>query len=174
MSNSHSSSHARWQGATRWKQGYNAAWKEWDDSTTTESAAPELISDERVMNALHKMQDNLQQTMVISQSWSQKTYNRSKAHQGRMEMPLMRPRRLLLKHVIVKKKRSFFHEHKNVKRPQKPRRSSTAPSKTLFQKTDALGKHVKTVNMRGGVLGDHGGGLLQDGHSTAKKKNRNT
>ena len=35
MSNSNSSSHARWQGTKRWKQGHNAAWKEWDDSTTS-------------------------------------------------------------------------------------------------------------------------------------------
>ena len=68
MSNSNSSSHARWQGTTRWKQGgWNEACKGWDDCTTTESATPELIPDERVKNALHKMQDYLQQTMVISQ-----------------------------------------------------------------------------------------------------------
>ena len=54
--------------------GIECGLKEWDDSTTTESAAPELIPDERVMNALHKMQDDRQQTMVISQRRSQKTY----------------------------------------------------------------------------------------------------
>ena len=37
-----------------------------------------------------------------------------------------------------------------------------APSKTLLQKNEALEKHVKTVNIEGGVLGNHGGGLLQD------------
>ena len=76
----------------------------------------------------------------------------SKPHQGRKEMPLLGPWRFLFKHVIVKKKRSFFHEHTNVKRPQKPRRSSTAPSKTLLQKTEALEKYVKTVTMRAETL----------------------
>ena len=52
MSNSSSSSNTWWQGTMRGKQGWNADWKEWDDSTTTESAAPELIPDERIMNAL--------------------------------------------------------------------------------------------------------------------------
>ena len=50
-------------------------------------------------------------------------------------MPLLRPLRLLL-----------------VKRPQKPKRSSTAPSKTLLQKTEALEKYVKTVIMRAEAL----------------------
>ena len=52
--------------------GIECGLKEGDDSTTTESAAPEVIPDERVMNALHKMHDYLQQTMVISQRRSQK------------------------------------------------------------------------------------------------------
>ena len=47
--------------------------------------------------------------------------------------------------------RLFFTSEKNVKRPQKPRRSSTAPSKTLA-KTEALEKHVKTVNIRAEAL----------------------
>ena len=60
MSNSSSSSHARWQGAVRWKQGWSSAWKGWDDSSATASPAqnPEQGSDERVTNAL--------QTTVIS------------------------------------------------------------------------------------------------------------
>ena len=47
MSNSSSSSHARWQVAARWKQGWKKAWRGWDDSTTAEPAAPELIPVER-------------------------------------------------------------------------------------------------------------------------------
>ena len=63
MSNSNSSSHALMAGShTFWKQGWNA--RPGRDGTTrraAKSAAQELIPDERVMNALHKMQDYLQQ-----------------------------------------------------------------------------------------------------------------
>ena len=68
MSNISSPSHARWQGAVRWKQGWSSAWKGWDDSSATASPAqnPEQVSDERVANDMHVMQDRLQQTTVIS------------------------------------------------------------------------------------------------------------
>ena len=79
MSNSSSSSHARWQGAARWKQGWNEAWMGRDDSSTTTLPISESIPDERVTNALHLMQDHLQQTMVISQRQSQKTQNEQAA-----------------------------------------------------------------------------------------------
>ena len=79
MINSSSSSHARWQGAARWKQGWNDAWKGWDDSSTTTSPISESIPDERVTNALHLMQDHLQQTTVIAQERSQKTHTQQAA-----------------------------------------------------------------------------------------------
>ena len=67
-------------------------------------------------------------------------------------MPLVRPWRIHLKHGNVQKKRGFSTSEKNVKRPQKPRRSSTAPSKTLLQKNEVPEKHVKTVTMRAEAL----------------------
>ena len=84
-SNNSSSRDTRWQGATRWEQGWNAAWKEWDDSTAVEAAAPEPIPDERIVNTLHKMPDHMQQTMVVSQKRAQKTYT-EQAHQGQNGM----------------------------------------------------------------------------------------
>ena len=78
-SNNSSSRNTRWQGATRWKQGWNAAWKEWDGSTAAEAATPEPIPDERIMNTLHKMPDHMQQTMVVSQKRAQKTYTEQAA-----------------------------------------------------------------------------------------------
>ena len=47
----------RWQGAGRWKQGWNDAWRGWGDSTTTTPSTSEQISDVRVTNAL--MQDRI-------------------------------------------------------------------------------------------------------------------
>ena len=79
MINSSSSSHARLQGAARWKQGWNDAWKGWDDSSATTSPISESIPDERVTNALHLMQDHLQQTTVIAQERSQKTHTEQAA-----------------------------------------------------------------------------------------------
>ena len=84
-SNHTSSRNTRWQGATRWKQGWNAAWKEWDDSTLAEAATPEPIPDQRITNTLHKMPDHMQQTMVVSQKQAQKTYT-EQAHQGQNGM----------------------------------------------------------------------------------------
>ena len=79
MINSSSSSHARLQGAARWKQGWNDAWKGWDDSSTTTSPISESIPEGRVTNALHLMQDHLQQTTVIAQERSQKTHTEQAA-----------------------------------------------------------------------------------------------
>ena len=66
-------------------------------------------------------------------------------------MVLMRPWRLLLKHVNVKKKRGCFTSKKC---------QETAESETIFNgtmkdtlaKTEALEKHVKTVTMRAEAL----------------------
>ena len=83
MSNNSSSRNTRWQGATRWKQGWNAAWKEWDDSTAAYAATPEPIPDERIMNTPHKMQDHMQQTTVVSQRRAQKTYTEQAASRAK-------------------------------------------------------------------------------------------
>ena len=79
MSNNSSSSNTGWQGATRWKQGWVAAWKEWDDSTAAYAATLEPIPGERSMNTEHKMQDHVQQTTVVSQRRAQKTYTKQAA-----------------------------------------------------------------------------------------------
>ena len=50
------------------------AWHGRDDSTASEPAAAEPAPDERVTNALHTVQDLLQQTTVPSQRRSQKTH----------------------------------------------------------------------------------------------------
>ena len=67
-SSSSSSSHARWQGATRWKRGWYCAWKGRDDSSATTPPTSEQVFDWLVMTALHVMQDHLQQTTVIPQA----------------------------------------------------------------------------------------------------------
>ena len=117
------------------------------------------------MNALHKMQDYLQQTIVISQ----KTYNQqatsrtngNAADEAKEATTQARDRQEEARH---------FYQQKNVKRPQKPRRSSTARSKTLLQNRSARetrqdGEHED------GVLGDHGGGLLQDAPRSPRSLN---
>ena len=43
------------------------------------TSSTESIPDERVTNALHRMQDHLEQTMVISQKRSQKTHTEQAA-----------------------------------------------------------------------------------------------
>ena len=57
------------------------AWRDWDDSSTTASTAqnPDQAPDERATNALHTMQDHLQQTTVISQRLAQKMLSEQSA-----------------------------------------------------------------------------------------------
>ena len=104
------------------------------------------------MNALHKMQDYLQQTMVISQKRSQKTYTEQSTSGTKGNAACEAIEAATQARDLQQEARRFFYEQKNVKRPQKPRRSSTAPSKTLLQKTEALEKHIKTVTMRADAL----------------------
>ena len=90
MSKGSSSSHARRQGAARWKQGWNDAWTGWDDSSATTSAIAESIPDERLTNA--KTRD----ARSITVDWSSlrgvgRKRTPSKPHQGRRALPPMRP-----------------------------------------------------------------------------------
>ena len=62
-------------------------------------------------------------------------------------MPLTRPRRLLLKHVIVKKKRGIFTS-KKMSRDRRSRDDLQRHDQRHSCKIEALEKHVKTVNMR--------------------------
>ena len=71
MSRSSSSSHSWWQGAARWKQSWNVAWKGWDDSSTATSPISESIPDKRVTNAPHVMQDQFSRTMPPMIPWRQ-------------------------------------------------------------------------------------------------------
>ena len=121
------SSHARWQGTSRWKHGWSSVWKGWDDSSATASPRqnPLQVSVERVTDALHMMQDHFQQTTVISQRRSQKTVS----EQAASTMLPARPRRPLLRHVNGKKRRGASAS-KHCRRPQKPRRCTAAQSRT--------------------------------------------
>ena len=142
MTNRSSSSHARWQGAARWKQGWNEAWEGWSDSTTPEPAAPEPIPDERVTTALQRMQGHLQRTKVISQRRSQKTHTEQAVSTTRgnaaYDHEAMDP---------ATQAREWQEEQKS---------EEAAEAETVFndvikgtlEKTEALEKHVKTVTMR--------------------------
>ena len=142
MSNSGSSSHAQWQGTTRWKQGWNDAWKGWDDSAIAAPCTSEPIPDKRVTNALHMMQDHLQQTMVISQRRSpSKPHQRQKsnaAHEAMEAATQARERQEEARLAYVQKcpdateAETIFSE----------------AIKNSLAKTEALEKHVKTVTMR--------------------------
>ena len=139
MRNSNSSSHALEAGIDCGLEGMGRLHDSRISRTRTDP-------DERVMNALHKMQDYLQQTKVISQMRSQKTYteqatsrtNGNAACEAMEATTQARERQ---------EEARLFYEQQSVKRPQKPRRSSTAPSKTLLQKAKPE-KHVKKVTIR--------------------------
>ena len=153
-SNHTSSRNTRWQGATRWKQGWNAAWKEWDDSTLAEAATPEPIPDERIVNTLHKMPDHMQQTMVVSQKRAQKTYT-EQAHQGQNGML---PAQVEARVACEKKCQEAAEAEAIFNGTIKKHSCKTRSARETRQDRDR----------EGGGLGDHGG-LLQDAHRTATR-----
>ena len=73
------SSLSRWS----WECDWNDAWQGWDESAITEPAASEPVPDERITNALKRLQDHLQQTMVISQRRSQKAQTEQSASKAK-------------------------------------------------------------------------------------------
>ena len=108
------------------------------------------------MNALHKMQDHRQQTMVISQRRLQKTYTEQATSRT-----LMRPCRLPLKHVIVKKKRGFFTS-KKMTRDRRSRDDLQRHHQRHSCKDRSARETRQDSDHEGGGVGDHGGRLLQD------------
>ena len=137
MSSSSSSSHAQWQGATRWKQGWSEAWKRWDVSMDTAPSASEQISDERVTNALHIMRDHLQQTTVISQRCAQKMLCDA-AHEEMEAATEAREQQEEARRV---------YEQKCQEATEAEPMFNGAIKDTL-EKNKALEKHVMTVTMR--------------------------
>ena len=67
-------------------------------------------------------------------------------------MPLVRPWRVLLKHLIVKKKRGFFDEQKKCQETAEAETIFNGTIKDTLAKNEALEKHVKTVTMRAEAL----------------------
>ena len=67
-------------------------------------------------------------------------------------MVLMRPRRLPLKHVIVKKKRCFFLRGQKCQETAEAETIFNGTIKDTLAKTEALEKHVKTVTTRAEAL----------------------
>ena len=92
----------------------------------TEPAAPEPVPEERITNALHKVQDDLQQTMSLNRGGRRKR-KLSEPHQGGKAMLLTRPWRQPLKRANGKKRQSDY-TNKDATKPRKPRPYTTKPS----------------------------------------------
>ena len=130
------------------------AWRDWDDSSTTATAQnPDQAPDERATNALHTMQDHLQQTIVISQRLAQKML--SDLHQRQWAMLPARTWSPPRTHALCK-------QRQNEQKCQEPVEAETIvidTTRNTVEKTDALKKHRKTVTMR---AESRGGKLLRD------------
>ena len=103
-----------------------------------EAATPELIPDERIMNTLHKMPDHMEQTMVVSQKRGAEDVHRTSRIKDRTEGCLRKWRRgsHMRKCQDAAEARAIFN----------------GILKTLFEQSEALEKHVKTVTMRAEAL----------------------
>ena len=99
------------------------------------------------MNALHKMQGGRRKRTP------------SNPHQGRKEMPLMRPWRLLLKHVTSRRSEVFFYTSKKCQ-------ETAEDLQRHHQRHSCKKRSAREIRQvrdhEDGGLGDHGGGLLQD------------
>ena len=149
MSKSSSSSHAKWQGSTRWKQGRSGSWKGRDDSPATTSPVSEQVPDEHVTTALHTMQDH-PETTVIFRRRSQKTFSEQSASKKKVRRCSPCP--------CTRKTRKG-------EAPLRAEVRGGVCGRDHLQRrhvADVLEKPVETVTMRAGAFSDHGGGLLQD------------
>ena len=116
------------------------------NGTTPRPAAP----DERVMNALHKMQDYLQQIMVISQKRSQKTYTEQAASRTNGNAAYEAKKATAQARGRQEEARGFLGSAKMSRAEAEMIFNGTI--KDTLAKTEALEKHVNNVNMRAEAL----------------------
>ena len=83
-------------------------------------------------------------------------------------MPLLRPWRPLLKHVIVKKKRGLFTS-KKMSRDRRSRDDLQRHHERHSCKDRSVRETRQDRDHEGGGLGDHGGRLLQDAPRTPRR-----
>ena len=91
------------------------------------ASTAEQVSDERVTNALHMMQDHLQQATVISERRAQKKLSEQATSKtwGDAAYEAME---------AATQARERQHEHKDARRPQKPRQCTAVPSRIPLKK----------------------------------------
>ena len=85
-------------------------------------------------------------------------------------MPLMRRRRVLLKHVIVKKNEGIFTS-KKMSRDRRSRDDLQRHNQRHSCKNRSARETRQDGEHEDGVLGDHGGGLLQDAPRSPRSLN---
>ena len=132
--------------SSSWWVGWSGTYQGWSDDSPSEPVAHEPASDERVTNALHRVQDLLQQTRVLSHRRSKKTHTELAAERSRgnaayaaMEAPT--------------RAREWQEEATRLK-DQKCQEAADVEAvynetvQRTLEKTEALDKHVKTVTMR--------------------------
>ena len=124
--------------------------------------------DERVMNALHKMQDYLQQIMVISWRRSQKTNTEQAASRTNGNAACEATEATAQARGRQEEARGFFGERKNVK--SRRRDDLQRHHQRHSCKIRSAREIRQDRDHEGGVLGDHGGGLLQDVHRSTRSQ----
>ena len=159
LSKGSSSSHARWQGAARWKQGWNDAWKGWNDSAAAAPPITQSILGERV-TMLHtrcKFKYNRRwwsprgvRTRCTEQVASRTDRKCRLRSHGSSHSGTRTPRR----------SEAFSTSNKN-KILQMSKTVHSEAVKSTLEKTDALEKLVKPVTMRAESLATTEADLFQ-------------
>ena len=122
----------------------------WHDSSTPKPAPHEPASDELVMNAVHRLQDGLQQTLVLSQRRSHTTFTEratsiSKGNAAYAAMQAV----TIAREWQEEAKRAYDRKFAEVAEAEKANHDAI---KRTLEKTDALETHVKTVTMNSDSL----------------------
>ena len=133
----------------------------WQDTSSPEPALDEPASDELVMNAVHRLQDRLQQTLYLTQRRSQKqSLNvRRRFPKATLHMQPWRPSSWNAWQDEAKR----VHDQKIVEAAEAEETYYDAIRRTL-EKNEALEKQVKTVTHESGLFGGHRSFLLPGTH----------
>ena len=147
--------------SSSWWEGWSGTCHGWDDTSPPEPALDEPTPDELVLNAVHRLQDRLQQTLVLTQRTHKTVAERetlvSKGNAAYAAMEAV----IMAREWQAEVKR--VHDQKFVEAAEAEETYYDAIRRTL-EKNEALEKQVKTVTHESGLFGDHRSGLLPGTH----------
>ena len=133
-----------------WWEGWSGTYHGWQDSSSSDPTPTEQAPNEQVANAIHRLQDRLQQMLAMTQRRSHKTGTERAASTAKGNAAYAAMEAVIMaREWQAEAKRAY--DQKFVKATEVEETYHDAIRRTL-EKTEALEKHVKTVTMRADSL----------------------